>query len=283
MGADGSAGTDETSESLVEYLQEAVLTGIAITIPLVVTVYVLTAILDFIVDALDPIIALLRYLGVIQAIEGTSLIGFLVEFELYSLVVDFLTELIAIVILLGFVVLVGTVGHNRYGEHVVDVFDYAIASIPGLGTVYKSFRRMGDVMLGEDGENFQEVKLVECFGENVYVIGFKTTDSPRSVEHSAGHQEMISIFLPLAPNPVTGGFLTYIPESQVHDIDMTIDEAVRSILTSGVATGPNASSAGPISLDDIQDVTEVPDMPDVGPLDSDDGTDGDESETTERD
>jgi uncharacterized membrane protein len=257
MSADGTPTTEAGEESVVEHLRESILTGVAITVPLVVTVYVLTALLDFIVEALAPFIDLLRYLGVIQALESARLIVFLVDIGVYSVVVDFLTELIAVAILLGFVVVVGTVGHNRYGEHIVDVFDFVIASIPGVGTVYKSFRRMGDVMLGDEGENFQEVKLVQCFGENVYVIGFKTTDSPKSVENSAGHDEMVSMFLPLAPNPVTGGFLTYIPTSQVHDIDMTVDEAVRSILTSGVATGPGADSSGPITLNDIQEVTNV--------------------------
>lgn len=278
MSSDGSASAP-TGESLIDHLREAILTGIAITIPLVVTVYVLTAVLDFIISALDPIINVLQYFGIIQTFESATLIVFLIEIGIYPVVVDFLTELVAIFLMLGFVVLVGTVGHNRYGEHIVDIFDFAIASIPGLGTVYKSFRRMGDVMLGDEDENFQEVKLVEAFGDDLYVIGFKTTDSPKSVEDSAGHEKMISIFLPLAPNPVTGGFLTYVPEDRVHDIDMEIDEAVRSILTSGVATGPGAKDSGPITLDDIGDVTSVDPLPGS---ESDDERD-DRNETTASD
>ena len=146
----------------------------------------------------------------------------------------------------------GTVGRNQYGERLISAFDLVIASIPGLGTIYKSFRRMGDVMLGEDGENFQEVKLVECFGDDVFVLGFKTSDSPATIEDGANQGEMVSMFLPLAPNPVTGGFLTYVPKADVRDVDMTVEEGVRSILTSGVATAPERADSRQLGIDDVE-------------------------------
>ena len=65
------------------------------------------------------------------------------------------------------------------------------------------------------------------------------------------------MFLPLAPNPVTGGFLTYIPKKDLYDIEMTVDEAIRSILTSGVATGSETSDGQSLSLDDVMEVTGI--------------------------
>jgi uncharacterized membrane protein len=252
------AGGDATADrSLYEHLRQTILTGIAIIVPIIITLYVLRAVLDLIVSALAPFIAVLRWLGIIRQVESVTLISVLIDLGVYSLIVDILTEIIAIAILLVIVLLVGSIGHNRYGERLVDIFDFVIAAIPGLGTIYKSFRRMGDVMLGQEGENFQEVKLVQCFGEEVYVIGFKTTDSPQSIERSADREEMVSMFLPLAPNPVTGGFLTYIPEKDLYDIEMTVDEAIRSILTSGVATGSETSDGQPLSLDDVMEVTGI--------------------------
>ena len=265
----------ETGVSAYAGMRDTILTGVAITVPLVVTLYVLTVALDFITEALGPFIRLLRWLGIIQGLERVELISLLIDAGVYSLVIDFLTELIAIAILLGVVVLVGTVGRNRYGERIIDMVDLGIASIPGIGTVYKSFRRMGDVMLDETGENFQDVKLVECFGGNVYVLGFRTSDSPPTIEETAGHEEMVSMFLPLAPNPVTGGFLTYIPEDDVHDIDMTIEEGVRSILTSGIATGEGAQQHQQITMGDLESVTDFQRLQDaVTPEASADGNDG---------
>jgi len=247
----------ETGGSLYDRTQQTLLTGVAITIPLLVTLYVFTVVLDFVAGALDPFIAVLRWFGVIEEFERVRFISFLIEVGVYQYVVDFFTEFVALLVLFVLVAGVGTVGRNRYGERLIDVVDLAITSVPGVGTVYKSFRRMGDVMLDEGGENFQEIKLVECFEEDVYVLGFKTSDAPASIGESTGHDGMVSMFLPLAPNPVTGGLLTYVPESDVYDVDMTVEEGVRSILTSGVATGEGAAESTQLTMDDLRRVADI--------------------------
>ncbi|WP_424003406.1 DUF502 domain-containing protein [Haloarcula salina] len=248
------------------HLRETILTGVAITVPVVVTIYVLSVVLDFVVDALVPVIQVLRWLGVIEAVESVHLVGLLIDLGVYSHIVEFLTELIAVLVLLAVVLVVGSVGSHRYGESLVDLFDFVVARIPAVGTVYQSVRRMSDVMVGNGGdENFQDVKLVECFGDDVYVLGFQTNRSLQTVEAGVDHDDMVAMFLPLAPNPVTGGFLTYIPESNLYDVDMTVEDAVQSILTSGVASGDGTSGPKPLSLTDIQG------MPNVGPMTSADG------------
>lgn len=264
MPTDSPAGSDdlassakETGESIYVGLLDTLLTGIAITIPMVVTVYVLSLGLEFINNALGPVIDLLQWLGIIEQVESVHLIRLLIDLELYAFVIDFLTELIAITILFAVIMVIGTFGRNRYGERIISYVDLAIASIPGVGAVYKSFRRMGDVMLNEEAENFQSVKMVRCLGENMYVLGFKTSDAPPTIEDSIDHDEMVAMFLPLAPNPVTGGFLTYVPESDVFDIDMTIEEGVRSILTSGIATGEGASETTEVTIGNLSKVTDL--------------------------
>jgi uncharacterized membrane protein len=247
----------ETGGSIYDQTQQTLLTGVAITIPLLVTLYVLTVALDFVSGALDPFIAVLRWFGIIEEFERVQFISFLIDAGIYPYVINFFTELVAILVLLLLIAAAGTAGRNRYGERVIDYVDFAITSIPGIGTVYRSFRRMGDVMIDEGGENFQDIKLVECFEEVIYVLGFKTSDSPATTEESTGHEDMVSMFLPLAPNPVTGGLLTYVPESQVYDIDMTVEEGVRSILTSGIATGEGVEESAQLTMDDIKRVTDL--------------------------
>jgi uncharacterized membrane protein len=248
----GATGARKAGQSLYEGLLDVLFTGIAITVPLVITVYVLAMALDLVASALAPAVALLQWAGVIEWFRSVTLIGTLIDLGIYDLVVGFLTELIVALIFLGIVLLVGSVGHNHYGERVIDYVDMAIASIPGVGTVYKSFRRMGDVMLDNEAENFQEVRLVRCLGEDMYLIGFETSESPATVTEAVGEEEMVTMFLPLAPNPVTGGFLTYVPKEDVRDVDMTIEEGVRSILTSGVATAPERADSRQLGMDDVE-------------------------------
>ncbi|MDQ2071970.1 DUF502 domain-containing protein [Haloarcula sp. H-GB4] len=262
-GATEAAGsTSDKNSRVYTHVRETILTGVAITVPIVVTIYVFSVVLDFVVQALDPVIAVLRWLGIIDAIESVQLVVLLIELGVYSHIVQFLTELIAILVLLAVVLFVGSVGSHRYGEAIVDFFDFVATRIPAVGTVYQSVRRMSDVMVGDGDENFQDVKLVECFGDEVYVLGFQTNRSIQTVESGVDHDNMVAMFLPLAPNPVTGGFLTYIPESNLYDVNMSVEEAVQSILTSGVATGDNSEGMGPLSLADIQNVA------DAGPISS---------------
>ena len=243
----------QTGQSLYSRAYNSLITGVAIMTPVIITLYIVSIGIGFVRNALDPLIRVLQWAGVIQRVESGGFVQLLIEIGIYSDVVAFVSELIAITVLVSVIAVVGVVGRNRYGQRVVDVFDLIVSSIPGVGTVYKSFRRMGDVVLDEQDDKFQEVKLVQCFDENVYVLGFKTGSSPVTIEESTGHEEMVSMFLPLAPNPVTGGLLTYIPESDVHDIDMTIEEGIQSILTSGVATENGASGTLNVGLDDLQD------------------------------
>ena len=263
MPMDGSEPPDdlavtakETGESIYREVLDTLLSGIAITIPLVVTVYVLSLALEFVGNAIRPVIDLLEFLGVISEIESVFLVRFLIDLELYTVVLSFLAELITLAILVGFIFVIGTMGRNSYGERVIDYVDLLITSIPGVGAVYKSFRRMGDVMLNEEAENFQSVKMVRCFGDDMYVLGFKTSDAPETVETSTNNEEMVAMFLPLAPNPVTGGFLTYVPKRNVIDIDMTIEEGVRSILTSGIATGEGAQESR-ATVGDLSTITDL--------------------------
>ena len=269
MSRGSSSAPVEAGESLYEGIVDVLMTGIAIIVPLVITIFILEWALDFVVGALRPVVDLLKWMGAIGWFQDINFIKFLIQMDVYGYVVSFLGELIAVIVLLGIIIVVGTLGQHRYGQHLVGYADLAISSIPGVGTVYKSFRRMGDVMLDEGSENFEEVKLVKCLGEDIYMLGFETGQSPRAASTATGHEDMVTMFLPLAPNPVTGGYLTYVPESRVYDVDMTIEEGIRSILTSGVAADDQAGmSPEDHAFSDIDSLGDV--VPGDGQIDVDD-------------
>lgn len=250
-----SVRTAETArragQSIYEYALDVLLTGVAVILPIVVTVYVLDAALGIITSALEPFIRVLAFLGVISGVKQLPVVGFLLASNVIESGVGFVSELIAFLVLTALVVGVGVVARNEYGEQLIDYFDYLVTAIPGVGTVYKSFRRMGDTMLESEVDNFRSVKLVEFPRDGAFVIGFETARPPVSVRRSAGSEEMVTLFLPLAPNPVMGGFLAHLPEDRVRDLDMTVEEGVRSIITSGIAT---AEPDEGLSREELQEV-----------------------------
>ena len=107
---------------------------------------------------------------------------------------------------------------------------------------------MSDVMRNEDAQNFRDVKLVEFPHEGANTLGFLTTETPDALREPAGHDRMQTLFHPLAPSPVMGGHLVHVPTDRVMDVDMTVEEGIRPVVTSGVAAsggaGAGAASGG---------------------------------------
>lgn len=215
-------------DSVIDRLREAFLTGFAVMIPLLITLYVLTVAAGILVDVLAPVEQGLR------------------QFQLAPDKANTLVRVMAVVLLLLVTLLVGLFATFRTGKVALKQFDMLVERIPGLGAVYKSFRQMGDVMLESETGNFQDVKLVEFPQDGAYTLGFETTETPAPIQDAAGREGMRTLFLPLAPNPVMGGFLAHLPEEQVLDVDMTVEEGIRAVVTTGVgvAQAPEDVQAG---------------------------------------
>jgi uncharacterized membrane protein len=284
-GGTASAGEEEPGDSLTGLLSDIVIKGLTVIFPFVVTIWVLKTAFGIVTDALTPVVAALEWAGVVQWVEQNGFIAFLIEVGLFSDVAAFTAQIVAVFGLVFVVLVAGTIANMRYGDHLIDFFDYFIGAIPGIGTVYHSFRKMGDAMLESDVENFRSVKLIEFPHDGIFVIGFETAQSPPTVGKAAGEPEegMITMFLPLAPNPVMGGFLTHIPEDRVRDVDMTVEEGVRSIITSGMATGANAQDEEDEELDPGEAISDLgvttEDLPSLSDRFDQDGENGGEEAT----
>ncbi|MFC4358919.1 DUF502 domain-containing protein [Halobium salinum] len=254
-GAEGDTGP---AESLYDLVVDIVVKGLTVIFPFVVTIWVLKTAFGIVADALGPVVFLLERLGVVAWVEQNGFIALLIEVGIFSDVASFTAQIVAVVALIAVVLVAGTIANVRYGDHLIDFFDYFVGAIPGIGAIYNSFRQMGDAMLESDVENFRSVKLVEFPHDGIYVIGFETAQSPPTVGEAVGEDdEMVTMFLPLAPNPVMGGFLTHIPQHRISDVDMTVEEGVRSIITSGMATGEEASAASDDSIDPSERIADL--------------------------
>jgi uncharacterized membrane protein len=208
--------TDVQDEpSLRDRLRQSVITGTAITIPFILTLIVLGFVLSFVAQTLNPVVWLADYAD--------------------AEVADPIVQATTVLTLIGLVIVVGVVAEYTDSERIVGGFHAVMESIPVVSSVYNSFRRMSDILIQSDVDSFQEVKLVEFPRRGTFAIGYLTGRPPAEVVAAAGHDEMLTLFVPLAPNPVMGGFLLYVPESNAHDVDLTVEESVQAIITSGVA------------------------------------------------
>ena len=205
---------------LREFVRQAFITGAAVMLPLIVTVMVLGFVVNFISQQLNPITGLLGQL------LGEQASGFVLK-------------LVAVLLLLAVIFVVGVVAERRPGRSGFGaLFDTLVSRIPGVGSLYRSIDEMSGMLLDNDTDTFQEVKLVEFPDQGSYAIAFLTADTPEIVLDTTEHEGMVTLFLPMAPNPVMGGHVLHVNEEQVYDLDLSVEEGIQSIVTSGVATGP---------------------------------------------
>jgi uncharacterized membrane protein len=216
---DQSVEGEDRGEQLYGLLRTALLTGVAVVVPILITIYVLTIAVGILTQILEPFVSALQSLGV----PGTSS--------------QLFTQGLAVTLLTFVTLGIGVVATFRRGQQAITYFDVFVERLPGVGGIYKSFRKMSDVLLESDTENFQSVVLVEFPIADIYTIGFKTTETPPDIEAAADRDDMVTLFLPLAPNPVMGGHLAHVPREYVTEVDMSIEEGMRTVVTTGVAVG----------------------------------------------
>jgi uncharacterized membrane protein len=107
-----------------------------------------------------------------------------------------------------------------------------------------------EVLLDSGTESFQEVVLVEYPVEDSYCVAFVTAETPPNICEATANvgPGMTTVYLPMAPNPVMGGFVVHISNEKVYEVDMTVEEGVQSVVTSGIAVG---------ETDDVEEVATV--------------------------
>jgi uncharacterized membrane protein len=151
-----------------------------------------------------------------------------------------LVEVIAAVLILGVVFFVGLLAQHGPDTHLSNRIDVLMEDIPGLGSVYTSIERMSDVLLEGDTQSFQEVKIVEFPTEGSFALAFLTAETPGAITDAAECEEMLTVFVPMAPNPVMGGHLLSLPRDNVYDVDLSVEEGMEAIMTTGIAIDEHA-------------------------------------------
>ena len=190
------------------------ITGLLIWVPLAITAWVLT----LIVSTMDQSLLLLP-----EAIRPEKLMGFYLPGigALATLLVIFLT---------------GLVTANIIGQRLLRFWEGVLSRIPVVKSVYYSVKQVSDTLFSSSGEAFRKALLVQYPREGSWTIAFMTGQPGGDVvNHLRG--EYISVYVPTTPNP-TSGFFLMMPKSDVVELDMSVDEALKYIISMGVVTPP---------------------------------------------
>ena len=141
-------------------------------------------------------------------------------------------NLTGLVVATMLVYLAGVLLGNIMGKSVYARLERLITRIPGFKQVYPHVKQVVDMIMGESKMAFSKVVLVQYPSPGIWTVGFLTGNSIRQIDTAAG-ATVVSVFIPTSPTPFTG-FTINLPKDQVIEMQMSIEEALRFVITAGV-------------------------------------------------
>lgn len=150
-----------------------------------------------------------------------------------------------VVVFLLFTTFVGWLTKNFFGRQIVRWGEGWVARMPVIRSVYNALKQISETILSQSQSSFKKACLIEYPRKGLWAIAFVSTDTKGEIPGKAAAGGMQSVFLPTTPNP-TSGFLLFVPNADVVELDMTVEEAAKLVISAGLVTPPTKAeiSAG---------------------------------------
>jgi uncharacterized membrane protein len=191
-------------------VKKYLITGLLVWAPLVVTVWVLSVL----VDTLDQTLLLLPVAWHPRTWLGFNIPGL-------GVLLTFLV-----------VLLTGMFAANIIGQRLVQFGEGLLTRIPVVKSLYSSVKQVSDTLFSSSGQAFRKALLVQYPRQGSWTIAFLTGQPGGDVaNHLAG--DYVSVYIPTTPNP-TSGFFLMMPRSEVIELDISVDAALKYIISMGV-------------------------------------------------
>lgn len=193
-----------------KFLKRYLIAGLLVWIPLWATAVVIA----FVVELLDKTVALLP-----DQYQPMNLIG--INIPGIGIVISFVVLL-----------LTGMIATNFLGEMLVGLGEKIVKRIPLVGSIHQAVKQVMQTIFSTSNQSFRKVLLVEYPRKGLWSIAFQTAATSSMVADLSGGDK-ITIFIPTTPNP-TSGFLMLVDKSEVKELDISIDDALKMIISLGV-------------------------------------------------
>lgn len=191
-------------------LKRYIITGLLVWIPLALTLWIL----DFVITFMDPIVLRLP-----PSLRPDQWLGFHLPG-------------VGFVLAAAVVILTGVLAANIIGQRLVIWWESLLGRIPIVSNIYRSVKQVSDTLLAQDGHSFRRAVLLEFPQRGQWAVGFVVGTAGSRISRHLDPQSL-TIYVPTAPNP-TSGYTLIVAPSEVHDVDMSVDEALKFVISMGV-------------------------------------------------
>jgi uncharacterized membrane protein len=203
------------------------ITGLLVLVPLFITIWVLTSLIGM----MDQSLLLLPESWRPKAQLGLEIPGM---GALLTLLIIFVTGLIAT---------------NFFGMQVILLWESLLNRVPDVKSIYSSVKQVSDTLFSDSGNAFRQAVLVQFPRDGAWTIAFITgTPGGDVANHLQG--DFVSVYVPTTPNP-TGGYFLMLPRESVIALDMTVDEALKYIISMGVVAPTPKTGAAKVQLNPV--------------------------------
>lgn len=150
-----------------------------------------------------------------------------------------------VILTLGIVLVVGVLGHNFIGRRLVIWWESLLRRIPVVSSIYTSVKQVSDTLFSPSGQAFRKAVLVEFPREGAWSVAFVVGDPGAALSRPLGG-ELRTVYVPTAPNP-TSGYILILPVEQIVDLDISVDDALKFVVSMGVVlpNGKNTTAPSP--------------------------------------
>src|SRR5437868_10806608 len=191
-------------------MKKYLITGLLIWIPLVITIWVLKVV----VDMMDHSLLLLPV-----AFRTESWLGFHIPG-------------LGVILTLAIVFGTGVFATNFFGAQLVTIWHEVLTRIPVVNSIYSSVKQISDTLFSSSGQAFRKALLVQWPHPGAWTIAFQTGLPGGDVVNHLP-PDCLSVYVPTTPNP-TGGYFVIVRRDQVIELDMSVDQALKYIISMGV-------------------------------------------------
>ena len=227
----------QVRRSLVARLRASFLTGLVVIAPVGLTIWLIWSVVGWIDGFVLPLVP--------KAYHPDRLLQ---DFLGLAPSMQFNVRGLGVVIFLIFTVMVGWAAKGLIGRSMIRFAESLVERTPVVRTIYSGIKQISETIFAQSERSFETACLIEYPRRGIWALGFISTEAKGEVlaRTNAGG-EMLSVFLPTTPNP-TSGFLLFLPREDVIELDMSVEDAAKLVISAGLVYPPRPGADLPEAL-----------------------------------
>lgn len=217
---------------LIARLRSSFLTGLVVIAPVAMTIWLIWSAIGWIDSVVLPLIP-----GDFTPSEfvGLNLRGY------------------GLIIFLIFTVLVGWIAKGLIGRSLIGFAEGLVVRMPVVRSIYSGVKQIAETVFAQSERSFEKACLIQYPRKGIWAVGFISTEARGEVAQEAGTDgTLLSIFVPTTPNP-TSGFLLFFPKEDVIELDMSVEEAAKLVISAGLVYPDMATDSSESKSSDKED------------------------------